>query len=165
MMELQVRAGTCSPGLAATAPTAPTFAEALLTAISEGGCDEKLRLRDLGDRVLFVSGFFGESLHGGRVGPDYYQSVGRTAYRRLSAQLASSVDDRSWRELFQELADEFGAFVELLAEVGGRARPDAPVDLLRLYDRYLLTGSSSDRARLAREGVVPPPADSLGRRQ
>ena len=88
-----------------------------------------------------------------------------TAYSCLSNQLCRSADDNGLRTLFEELADEFGSFVELLAEVGGRTRLEAPLDLLSVYDRYVETGSIGDRARLVRLGLVPPPAESLRRWQ
>jgi hypothetical protein len=46
--------------------------------------------------------------------------------------------------------------VELLAEVAQRARGDHCVDLLRLYDRYAESGSSRDRERLLRRGLILP---------
>lgn len=157
LLDLQVR----SPEVVAM----PRLAEALLAGISDGECAQISRLRELGDRALFMSGFFGEGLRRNATDVDCYQDVGRTAYDRLSAQFARSGDDCGWRELFRELADEFGAFVELLAEVGGRTRRDAPVDLLRIHDRYLRTGSERDRRLLIRHGMVPHSVASAGRWQ
>lgn len=139
--------------------------DGLLSVLAEGGPDQTSRLRELGDRALFVSGFFGESLRRSVAGLAHYREVGRTAYGRLSSQLACSSSDCARPELFQELADEWGAFVELLAEVAERTRPEAPVDLLGACDRYIETGSERDRARLLRRGVFLPPANTLRRRQ
>jgi hypothetical protein len=44
----------------------------------------------------------------------------------------------------------------VLAEVGERARPGGSVELLRLYERYLETGSTRDRRRLIALGLMPP---------
>ena len=89
------------------------------------------------------------------VGPGYYREMGRAAYLRLSSALEGKAD-LSGGTVFWELAQNFGDFVQLLAEVGGRARGDRSVDLLRLYDRYRKHGTERDRARLLRHGLAMP---------
>ena len=61
-----------------------------------------------------------------------------------------------WPLLFEELADCFGDFADLLGEVSERAGTSPPPDLLRLYQRYLETGGERDRLRLLARGQVPP---------
>ena len=131
-------------------PDAPgdTLAESLLEALQTEGSARIARLRALGDRALFDAGFFGDSLRGKTVGVSYYADVGTTAYSRLSLGTGS--------ELFHELACGFLEFVELLAEVGERARGSRSGDLLRIYDRYQDTRSPRDRARLMRRGLIVP---------
>jgi len=51
--------------------------------------------------------------------------------------------------------------VDVLAEVGDRTRFGGSEDLLRLYERYVRTGSPRDRGRLLRRGQVPPDRRSL----
>ena len=136
---------------------APTLAEALLGARQRRGADRVRRLRRLGDRALFVSGYFGDSLNRSVVDLDYYREIGRSAYGDAGATLAVSAGDRSWPGLFFELARGFGAFVDVLAAIGDRTRADRPADLLRLHERYLRTGSDRDRRRLVRLGYTPPP--------
>ena len=140
------------------APAAPaTLAESLVEALLVDGSSRWTRLRALGDRALFDAGFFGDSLRGRAVGIDYYADIGRTAYLRVSAAFEPQVGVRvSGPNLFQELARHFVDFVELLAEVAQRARGDHCVDLLRLYDRYRESGSSRDRERLLRRGLILP---------
>jgi len=140
----------------------PTLGETLLKARLERGPVRAGMMRDLGDHSLFVAGFFGESLGRGAVGVSYYQDIGCAAYADLSRTLAARTKQPVWPRLFRELAERFGDFVELLAAVGTRSRTDGPMALLRLYDRYLRTGSGRDRAALLRHGLVPP--SSLGRR-
>ena len=60
-----------------------------------------------------------------------------------------------WSELFEELANDFGDFVDILAAVGDRTRFPREPDLLRLYERYVRTGSELDRARLLQLGFDP----------
>jgi len=134
----------------------PTLGESLLLARLERGPARAGMLRDLGDRSLFVAGFFGESLHRGPVGVGYYRDIGCAAYADLSRTLAARTQQPVWPGLFRELAERFEEFVDLLSAVGSRARTDGPIALLRLYDRFVRTGSSRDRAELLRRGLVPP---------
>jgi hypothetical protein len=134
-----------------------TLAEAWLAAVRETGSQRLQRLRDLGDRALFVSGYFGASLTRSVVGRGYYRDMGRTAYGSLAVALGSPDAEGSWRRLFEELADRFAEFTLVLSEVSDRVYRDRPEWLLGLYDRYLATGSSRDRARLIGAGCSLPP--------
>ncbi len=134
----------------------PTLAEALLEARQERGPASIPRLRALGDRALFVSGFFGESLSRSLVDIDYYGDVGRIAYGELAAILGRRLGDRSFSELYEELADRFLQLVDVLAEVSDRTCGGKAPDLLRIYERYLRTGSPRERQRLLRRGLAPP---------
>jgi hypothetical protein len=110
-------------------------------------------LRGLGDRALFVSGFFGESLVRSVVGPGYYRDMGRRAYGALAGVLGAVTGEDSWPALYGELADRFPALAGVLADVSDRAygcRDDA---LLTAYDTYVTTGSRRARRRLLRAGI------------
>lgn len=133
--------------LAAAGPAPPqSLAEALVEALLAEGAQALARLRALGDRALFHAGFFGPSLRRRVVGVAYYSDIGATAYERVSRGTGSA--------LFEELAFGFADFVEILGEVGERARGRRSVDLLRLYDRYRESRNERDRARLTRHGLV-----------
>jgi len=136
--------------------SAETLAEELLTAQKDCGAVRIRRMRDLGDRALFVAGFFGDSLARKIVDIDYYQQIGSTAYGDVATGLSGGSTTRGWMRLYRELAGRFGDFVDVLAEVGDQSRPERPQDLLRLYERYLLTGSQRDRLRLIQSGHEPP---------
>jgi hypothetical protein len=138
-----------------------TLAESLYAARARRGAERALRLRRLGDRALFVAGWFGDSLSRRVVDIDYYGDVGRTAYAQLSDTLAQQLSEDSWPGLYAELAERFGDFVDVLAEVGDRTRSERCEDLLRLYERYVRTGSARDRRRLLRAGQLPPDRASL----
>jgi len=142
-----------------------SLAEGLLRAQLQQGSSRLQRLRNLGDRALFVAGFFGDSLNRRVVDIDYYGDVGRTAYADLSQTLAQQLREQTWPGLYAELSQHFHEFVDVLAEVGDRTRAGRAADLLRLYERYLRTGSPRDRRRLLRLGHVPPDSNELRRRQ
>jgi hypothetical protein len=153
LLDSRVRTpATASEGAAEEA----TLAEDLLAAQLDAGSARLRRLRDLGDRALFIAGFFGDSLSRSVVDIDYYGDVGRAAYANLAESLACQVREATWTGLYVELAQRFDEFVDVLAEVGDRTRCGGSEDLLRLYERYLRTGSLRDRLRLLRRGQVPP---------
>jgi hypothetical protein len=107
-------------------------------------------LRRVGDQSLFISGFFADSLHRSLVDVDYYISLGEYAY----GSLARSGDD-ALQEVFDELADKFGAFVDVLAEVSERSALTSNADVLRLYEKWLRTGSRRSGDLLAARGILP----------
>ena len=137
-----------------------TLAEALLAARCDRGPARVDRLRRLGDRALFVSGFFADRLERGAVGRGYYTAVGRTAYGDVAAALSGR---RAARALFAELSGRFGEYAEVLTEVGDRTAADPPGRLLGLFERYLDAARPADLRRLIRRGCVPP--DLRGRWQ
>jgi len=131
--------------------------EGLLKARLERGAARLRKLRGLGDRALFVAGFFGDSLERTLVGLSGYRDAGRRAYAELSAALRGRVVSLQQPmpaepELFEELADRFPDFVEVLTEIGDHTRAEAPGGLDALYLRFLQLGSERDRRRLARRG-------------
>lgn len=140
-------------------PDAPepceALAEMLLAAQQDRGAERIRRMRGLGDRALFAAGFFGDSLARSVVDIDYYRVIGCSAYDDVAAVLAGHRSG-PWPYLYAELATHFGEFVDVLAEVGDRSRNERPENLLRLYERYLRTGSPRDRDRLVCIGHLPP---------
>jgi len=162
LLDARVRART--PATPEEAPP-DTLALAMVEALQDAGASRWVRLRALGDRALFDAGFFAERVERTVVGVEYYTDMGRAAYARLSAGLATGRAPRATDDLvrgpaapdvFHELARHFRDFVTLLAEVGDRARGERAVDLLSLYDRYRARGAERDRVRLLRRGMVPP---------
>ena len=138
-----------------------TLAEAWLAAGRRGGAERIRALRGLGDRALFVSGFFSESLVRGVVSGSYYRDMGRRAYGAVARSLPRASRDEAWPRLFEELADRFPELAMVLGEVSEQARASGSPErrsewLLGLYERYLATGSARDRRRLVRAGCVPP---------
>ncbi len=122
----------------------------LARALDSGGVEQRARLRSLGDVSLFVSGFFSDSLRRKVVDVDYYVSMGEYAYASLSRY-----ERDTFAETFGELADRFSSFVDVLGEVSEQSRLTSNNDLLRLYDRWLKTGSRRSGQQLCDRGIVP----------
>jgi hypothetical protein len=117
----------------------------------EGGREERWRnLKRLGDTSLFVSGFFGDSLARSLVDVDYYIAMGERAYDALSdAPPAPGMEP-----LFAELAERFASFVDLFAEIAEMSDLRSNRGLVRLYERFLQTGSQRVAERLRERGVA-----------
>jgi len=67
----------------------------------------------------------------------------------------SRFETDTFSPVFAELADNFVRFVDVLSEVSERASCASNADLLRLYERWLKTGSRRSGQLLAERGVVP----------
>ncbi|MBM3819170.1 MAG: hypothetical protein FJW14_09190 [Acidimicrobiia bacterium] len=119
-------------------------------ALQEGGRRRRRELRQVADRSLFVSGFLSDSLNRSLVDVDYYVQLGEYAYGSLARQ-----DDGAWAEVFDELAAKFAAFADVLGEVSERASLTSNSDVLRLYEKWLRTGSRRSGDLLASRGIVP----------
>jgi len=122
----------------------------LAQALEAGGASQRQSLRQIGDASLFMSGFFADSLRRKLVDVDYYMQIGGVAYHVLSHREADTLSS-----VFAELAAKFGGFVDVLAEVSERSACSSNMDLLRLYERWLKTGSVRSGQLLVERGVVP----------
>ena len=107
-------------------------------------------LRRMGDTALYMSGFFSDSFSGQLVDVDYYTAMGGRAYDALSELSRRDVTSG----VFRELAAKFVALVDLLSEISERAAVTTNLGLLRLYERYVRTGSTRLRGLLAERGVL-----------
>jgi hypothetical protein len=119
-------------------------------ALEAAGMRQRDSLRQIGDISLFMSGFFADSLRRKLVDVDYYVSIGGTAYTALSR-----CETDALAQVFGELAENFVGFVDVLSEVSERTSCSSNMDLLRLYERWLKTGSRRSGQLLAERGVVP----------
>ena len=129
----------------------------LARALETGGLEQRARLRNLGDFSLFTSGFFSDSLRRRVVDVDYYRSMGEYAYGSLGRR-----DSDTLGEVFTELARKFVGFMDVLADVSERTTATAGTDVLRLYEKWLRTGSLTAGKRLVELGV--PPNASIGKK-
>jgi hypothetical protein len=119
-------------------------------ALESGGIEQRARLRNVGDFSLFMSGFFSDSFRRSSVDVDYYKSMGEYAYGSLSRR-----DEDTFCEVFGELARKFVGFTDVLADVSERTGLVSNADVLRLYEKWLRTGSPRDGQRLVDRGILP----------
>ena len=142
---------------ASDAEAGEPLAVRLARALQTGGLEGRARLRSLGDFSLFTAGFFSDSFRRRHIDVDYYVSMGEYAYGSLSrAEVA-------FREVFAELSRKFVPFSDVLADISERtALTSGDPDVLRVYEKWLRTGSQRDGQRLVARGIVPN--SSVGKR-
>lgn len=129
----------------------------LVRAMDSGGLEQRARLRNLGDFSLFMSGFFPDSFRRRVVDVDYYVSMGEYAYGSLSRR-----DADAFAEVFSELARRFVPYKDVLSDVSEQSGIQSSSDVLRLYEKWLRTGSPRDGQRLIDRGIAPN--SSIGRK-
>jgi len=122
----------------------------LKDALEEAGPARVRLLKRLGDTSLFISGFFPDSLsrRSSLVDVDYYIAMGGRAYDAVARHAMGS-------SLWEELSDKFRLLVDLLNEVSERTLASNDAGLLRIYQRWLKTGSDRLANALVRQGLIP----------
>lgn len=107
-------------------------------------------LRKLGDVSLYVSGFWSDSLSRSAVDVDYYIRMGGAAYGKV-AELTPA---KGARPLYGELSARFNALVDVLSEVAEHTAMVTNTGVVRLYERWVKTGSARLARLLGQQGVV-----------
>src|SRR5437868_5437417 len=123
----------------------------LKDALDEEGVARAQALRRLGDTSLFVSGMFSESLSSSLVDVGYAIAMGSRAYDALGD--VAERHGRGARSLWDELSEKFSQLVEVLNEVSDRTLSSSNAGLLRIYERWMRTGSARIATLLAEHGV------------
>jgi hypothetical protein len=119
------------------------------------------RLRILGDAVLYGCGFFWDHFEARGVDSKYLRSLGTRAYGEAGSMLRRGPGERtpaSGPDLFAELADNFDGFVSVLTDVSDATVAtgmESPRGLLKVYERWLKTGSDRLATALTSRGVMP----------
>lgn len=122
------------------------------------GATPRLRnraLQKLGDIALFVAGVFSDSLNRKIVDVDYYIAMGGTAYGHLAEIMRGTQEGQTLTPVFDELAEKFTDFVDVLASVNEQAEVVDHFDVMRTYEVWLRTGSKRAARRLRQIGIEP----------
>src|SRR5215471_1896597 len=133
-------------------------------ALRATGAERFQRLRTLGDSVLYISGFFADHIENRGVDAGYINNVGATAYRSAASMLRRSLPiegrepESEEENVFAELSRRFDRFVEVLTAVAEttlaqQARGER--GLLKLYEKWLRSGSVILAGELGARGIVP----------
>jgi hypothetical protein len=129
---------------------------ALLAAAADSSSRESRNalLRRVGDTSLFVAGFLGDGFARKLVDIDYYIDMGGAAYGRLSDDVRRTREGQAFGTVFAELAAKFRDFVDVLAEIRDSGK-EAAIDVLRVYEVWLKTGSRRAARQLRELGLEP----------
>ena len=112
-------------------------------------------LRRLGDNSLYVAGFFGDSMARRLVDIDYYIQMGGAAYGTLANLNRDRASGGVFVGLYEELCQKFLPIVDLFAEISERVAVSTNLGVVRLYERWVKTGSDRLTKMLAEQGVIP----------
>lgn len=113
--------------------------------------------RELGDRALYILGFFRERLDRQRrlIGPNYYRDMGAAAYQQVDLVLKRWFAD-AFGPVFLELATRFQECVDVLDRV--RARNSDQNGLIAAYESWVLHGEPREAGALYAGGILVPPS-------
>lgn len=134
-----------------------TLAEMYLTAQNSDPAVRQELLRKLGDRALYISGFFGDSLSRKIVDIDYYAEIGGAAY----ASLAHCTREDTMVKVYDTFSRRFLEFVDVLTYISHHSFVKSDESILRLYDRYMRTGSELAKEKLIEMGVLTLSQDQV----
>ncbi len=118
------------------------------------------RLRGLGDAVLYVSGFFGSHIEGRGIDKSYVADIGASAYRNAAAMVLKQSPQASVQgDVLSELSQKFGSFTHVLADIAEsllltQLSSRDQRSLVKLYERWLHTGSSRLAGELSARGFL-----------
>jgi hypothetical protein len=128
-----------------------TLAETLLIAAQSQHATKVDMLKKLGDRTLYVCGFFSDSFQRKVIDVDYCAEMAGTAYRIL----AQSTKEDTLCQVYSLYSKKFLVFVEALNYISEKSQLQSSENVLRIYDRYLKTGSELAREKLSNLGIIP----------
>lgn len=131
----------------------------LRDALEAPGPERLRRLRMLGDGVLYALGFFGDHLTQRGADRKYLEQVGATAYQHAAAmmRLRMARSASAQPSIFSELSAKFERFAAVLGDVAEETLGSMVRDsrgLVKLYERWLRTGSTRLAGELGLHGIV-----------
>jgi hypothetical protein len=120
---------------------------------SEDSKDRLEYFKVLGDKSLYISGFFQDSFNRKSFDINYYSSMGRTAYLQSFhlAKVASTQKKKAW----EELSHTFLQAIELIAYVADSALCHSNKNILGVYERWTKTKSKRLYNILVEAGIDP----------
>ena len=134
-----------------------TFAEMYLQAMNAETTKKKEMMRTLADKSLYLTGFFSDYFQRKIVDMDYYVEIGSAAYHNLS----SWTKEDTLSIVYSTFSKRFHEYVEVLNYISEKSLIQSDQNVLRLYDRYLRTGSDLAREKLTELGVITLPKEQL----
>lgn len=131
----------------------------LRDAMAANGAERFRRLRSLGDHVLYALGFFGDHIEVKGIDRSYVVTVGQSAYQHAAGMLRLKARmTEQGPNVLSELAIKFDRFADVLRDVAEGTLAVGARDqrsVLKLYERWLKTGSARLAEELGAHGIIP----------
>jgi len=146
----------CRPGENVSFPGDEPLALLYKRGVEAEELDKIQIFKNLGDVSLYAAGFFTDFIESSAVDMDYYISMGGGAYGSLSDIVSQQRGQSVAAEVYGRLSEKFAELVELIMEVAMRARglTDDDTELVRLYERWMRTGSERLHKMLIDRGLI-----------
>ena len=113
----------------------------------EASFQEKLEIfKQIGDKSLYLGGFFREFLNRKLETADYYMNMGRQAYGHLA-------NHHPQEEIFREISYCFSDLADVLSYMAQKNSIRTHADLLKVCRNYLETGSKAAFCQLEDHGI------------
>ena len=132
-----------------------TLVELHIRAREEGGATAVQSWREIGDRALYISGFFRASLSRQNVSLDYYLSMGAAAYDQLANAMRWTGSGGGFENIYEELAHRFQTCSTVIQRVRDQVRAHSNADILALYEQWTQNPDRATADKLAELGVIP----------
>lgn len=153
---VQLLSDMAKPSAETASPLTQPVTFLLRDAMDATGHDRFKKLQSLGDGVLYGMGFFADNMKG--VDEGYVAHVGSSAYEHAARMLRTGQGTATGPNVLGELASKFQRFVEVLRYVADWVTAKAARDeeaVVRLYERWLKTGSPVLQSELGQRGLLP----------
>ena len=131
--------------------------------LSTTGLEPALRyvkLKDVADTSLFVSGIFLDHVEAQLPATDYFFEIGSRAYldlRELDEQACPAGD--TYADTYQDLGQRFADFVGVLAYIADKELFGTNEQRIGIYRRWLHSRNRRDEGRLVELGMIPSAGD------
>ncbi|HMQ09929.1 MAG TPA: hypothetical protein PKC21_03555 [Oligoflexia bacterium] len=123
-------------------------------AVSEGSRFKRFKdLVAVGDRSLYVAGFFSDYFNRQLFDIEYYIQMGSLAYEQAS-DLQHQLNQKNETDIFLLLARHFKDLVFIMSELSEEMNMTNKQDLLSLYQRWIATKNQHLLKKLKEKGVV-----------
>lgn len=133
--------------------TIPTLTELYSASVGHPLADQFSKMQQMGDLALFTSGFLSERIEKSLIDMDYYIAMGEVAYEK-AGHIRETIGAERVLNIYFELAHSFPKFVEVMNELADQSLLSSDRDVVKLYEKWLRTGSGRIERMLAEVGVI-----------
>lgn len=126
-------------------------------ALESSSYDERMKIfKGIGDTTLYISGYFQNYFNRKTYNVGYYIDMGIHAYSSVSSIVKDKFKDQHFSGIYQNLADNFSQFVEVVSDVSEEiSQEQSTNNVLALYERWQVNNSDRLRKKLEENGIIP----------